>query len=375
MKQRGGKRIGIFLHALHYGGIEKFIETHNEVLEPRHNECHIVVNREGDTDRRAHFESLGYRVHCVPMKSPKSVSASACAGYRDLFKAIKFDVAYCNLPTNALPLYHAGKAGVPRKVLHSHSNYLLAIEGKSAPVRAIYSRAMEINASRADALLACSEEAAAVFGRNASRTRIVNNSVDFTKFRFSPEARERVRREMGVDGGAPVFCHVGRMEGDIKNHRFLLDVFKDYYAQDALSRLILVGDGRVRPEFEQYARDLGIADACLFVGTTNRVADYLNASDMFLFPSKSEGLGISLIEAQATGMPCVASDRIPPRAKYMDNVAFAPIDEGPAPWLEAIGTLLPKGRAVIDENVVARSGYSIEVSSSILRDALGLSEV
>lgn len=368
------KTIGIFLHALHYGGIEKFVETHLSVYNPSFNDCHIVVNRTGDEAQIRYFEDLGFEIHCVPMKSPKSVSLSACRAYGKLFEDVRFDIVHSNLPTNILPLLYAKKNGVPRKVIHSHSNYLLAIENKPAIVQRIYRSVMQGNAARADACLACSEQAAEVFGASAGRTRIINNSIDFNAFRFDSCKRAIVRANLGIDDGSTVFCHVGRMENEIKNHRFLLRVFRAYKGKDVHARLILVGDGKKRLEFEQCAKDLGIADACFFVGTTNHVEEYLNASDMFLFPSKSEGLGISLVEAQATGVPCVASDRVPARAKFMDNVMFAPIDKGEAPWIEAIEMLLPDGRAVVDEGTMTRSGYSIEASSAILCDALGLSE-
>lgn len=366
------KIIGIFLHALHYGGIEKFVETHNKVINPDANECHIVVNREGDPARRAYFESLGYHVHLIPMKSPKRISASACSGYRKLFKSVRFDVVYCNLPTNVLPLHYAVKAGVPRKALHSHSNYLLAIEGKVAPIKAAYVKAMEANASKADVCLACSEEAALVFGRNAARTKIVNNSIDFDTLKFSPEARARVRAQLGIEGGAPLFCHVGRMENDIKNHQFLFEAVKAYRDEFGQVKLVLVGDGKKRSVFEELAAQLGIGGDVFFVGSTDKVSDYLSAADLFLFPSKSEGLGISLVEAQAAGLPCVASDTVPRRAKFTDQVVFAPIDKGTAPWVEAMALQLARGRAEVTDSVVARSGYSVESSSAILREALGL---
>lgn len=366
------KTIGIFLHALHYGGIEKFIETHNDVLTPQRNDCHIVVNREGDQVRRAYFESLGYHVHSIPMKSPKRISASACAGYRELFKSIRFDVVYCNLPTNVLPLRYAAKAGVPRKVIHSHSNYLLAIEGKAAPIKAAYVKAMEANASKADVCLACSEEAALVFGRHAARAKIVNNSIDFDALKFSPEVRERVRAQFGMEGGTPLFCHVGRMENDIKNHQFLLEAVKAYREEFGRVKLVLVGDGKKRAVFEEHAVQLGIGDDVFFVGAKEKVSDYLSAADLFLFPSKSEGLGISLVEAQAAGLPCVASDTVPRRAKFADQVVFAPIDKGTAPWVEAMALQLARGRSEVTDDVVAKSGYSVESSSAILREALGL---
>ncbi len=366
------KTIGIFLHALHYGGIEKFVETHREVYNPQANDCHIVVNRAGDQAQVEHFESLGFKVHLVPMKSPKRVTAAAREGYRRLFEELRFDVVHCNLPTNVLPLQWAEKFGVPRKVIHSHSNYLLAISKKPQIMQMVYRLMMERNANRADVCLACSEEAAEVFGKNAARTQVISNSVEFASFAFDGEARAAVRERLGIDANDTAFVHVGRMENDIKNHRFLLEVFKAWRERDVRAKLVLIGDGKKRAEFEAYAAELGVRDVCLFVGTTSNVGEYLSAADLFLFPSKSEGLGISLVEAQASGVPCVASDRVPQRARFMGNVLFEPIDSGVDSWVAAIDDLLSAGRAEVTKEVVAESGYSIEGSSAILREALGL---
>lgn len=366
------KTIGVFLHALHYGGIEKFIETHRDVYNPQVNDCHIVVNRASDEAQVEYFESLGFTVHLVPMKSPKRVTMAAMEGYRRLFDELSFDVVHCNLPTNILPLQQAEKFGVDRKVIHSHSNYLLAISKMPQAMQVGYRLMMEHNANRADVCLACSKEAARVFGKNEARTQILNNSIEFASFAFDAEARVAVRRRLGIDREDNVFLHVGRMENDIKNHRFLLEVFKAWRERDLSAKLVLVGDGKKRVGIEAYATELGVRDSCLFVGTTNNVGEYLSAADLFLFPSKTEGLGISLVEAQASGLPCVASDRVPRKAGFMDNVLFEPIDVGVDSWVVAIEDLLSGGRVSVTKEIIAESGFSVDESSAILRNALGL---
>ena len=368
------KTIGIFLHALHYGGIEKFVETHREVYNPQVNDCHVVVNREGDKAQVEHFERLGFKVHLVPMKSPKHVTAKAKAGYRNLFEELRFDVVHCNQATNMLPLQYAKKYGVGRIVLHSHNDYLTSIGDKKAAVRFAYRKIMEANAAKADVLMACSEDAAKVFGRYSGKAQIINNAIDFDTFAFNAEVRSRVRAELSVAENCSVFVHVGRMETNQKNQEFLLEVFAAYRQSNPNSLLVLVGAGRKLQQLKALADELGVADAVRFVGTTNRVQDYYSAADMFLFPSLYEGLGIVLVEAQASGLPCVASDRVPARARFMGNVVFAPIDGGVKPWLDAIGKLLPDGRSEVTDRNLVESGYSTAESSDILRKALGLAE-
>lgn len=374
MSNTDKKIIGIFLHALHYGGIEKFVETHREVYNPQVNDCHVVVNREGDKAQVEHFESLGFKVHLVPMKSPKHVTAEAKAGYRNLFEELRFDVVHCNQATNMLPLQYAKKYGVGRIVLHSHNDYLTSIGDKKAAVRFAYRKIMEANAAKADVLLACSEDAAKVFGRYSGKAQIINNAIDFDAFAFNSEVRSRVRADLSVAENCSVFVHVGRMETSQKNQEFLLEVFAAYRQSNPNSLLVLVGAGRKLQQLKALADELGVADAVRFVGTTNRVQDYYSAADMFLFPSLYEGLGIALVEAQASGLPCVASDRVPARAKYTDNVTFVSVDDGAEPWVCAIGDGLEKGRVPFGNGTIASSGYSLEGTKGLLKLALGLED-
>ena len=132
-----------------------------------------------------------------------------------------------------------------------------------------------------------------------------------------------------------VVGNVGRL-AEQKNQRFLLDVFLELHKKRSDTFLLLVGEGELRDSLIAYATELGIGNDIAFVGSVPNVWDYLQAMDCFVFPSLYEGLGMSLIEAQATGLPCVASSAVPTEADITGNVKILPLTLSAQEWAEAI---------------------------------------
>ena len=129
--------------------------------------------------------------------------------------------------------------------------------------------------------------------------------------------------------------HVGRFIA-VKNHKFLIKVFKAYHETQPRSVLLLVGDGPLAEEAKARANKLGVGEHGHFLGGRKDVPDLLDAMDCFLFPSLYEGLGISAIEAQASGLPCLVSDRVPQDVKNLEDLTFIPIARGVQPWCDAL---------------------------------------
>ena len=113
-----------------------------------------------------------------------------------------------------------------------------------------------------------------------------------------------------------------------KNQKFLIDLFEKYAQVEKNSYLILVGDGENKEKLENYVQNrVGIRDKVLFVGNTKNVNDYLQVFDVFVFPSLYEGLPISAIEAESTGLPVLASDTITKDIAITDHIFFLPLSE------------------------------------------------
>ncbi|MPN27126.1 Glycosyltransferase Gtf1 [bioreactor metagenome] len=166
-----------------------------------------------------------------------------------------------------------------------------------------------------------------------------------------------MRSELNLENQL-VIGHVGRFT-DQKNHTFLIDIFFEIHKQKQNSRLILVGSGDKEDEIKEKVNTLGISDSVLFIGFKSDVSDYMQVMDMFLFPSKFEGLGLVLIEAQAAGLPSFTSASVvPEEAKVTDLLQYISLKKSAETWAKIIldATLQRKDTY----NEICSAGYEIK---------------
>ena len=98
----------------------------------------------------------------------------------------------------------------------------------------------------------------------------------------------------------------------------------------------MVGQGDDQKVIEQRVREEQLQDCVYFLGVRDDIKQLLWAMDVFIFPSVFEGLSLSILEAQAAGLPCIASDQISPKSKVEENFQFLSLDAQPSKWVEAI---------------------------------------
>jgi glycosyltransferase involved in cell wall biosynthesis len=258
---------------------------------------------------------------------------------------------------SAIPLKAAKKHGVPVRIGHAHNSsqprdakYLLKL---------FYKRLI---AGQATQLFACSDEAGRWMFGNAD-FRVLNNAIDAGKYAFDAAIRSEVRHELGLPADALVVGHVGRFDPQ-KNHRFLVEIFEKM-SKDA--RLLLVGDGVLRPDVEQQAEALGIRDRILFTGVRTDVDRLLQAMDVFLMPSLFEGLPVSIVEAQAAGLPCLISDKVPIECKKTELVTQLPLAASSAEWAGAVLSAAETSRRNTLEQIRG-AGFDIRANAEWLQN-------
>lgn len=217
----------------------------------------------------------------------------------------------------------------------------------------------------ADQRLACSTDAARwMFGSYPSL--VVQNAIDTELFRFSPEVRARVRDALNLEDRFTV-GHVGRFHIQ-KNHRKLLEIFVSIKGEKPDAVLLLVGEGELRASVSAHAEALGIQESVVFLGSRSDVAELYQAMDVFVFPSLYEGLGVVVIEAQASGLPCVVSDVVPREVQVTDLVSFVPLQASPDEWAHvACRQGRAQGRDTAADAVRATSYHITDVVSKIER--------
>ncbi|MGN1194989.1 MAG: glycosyltransferase, partial [Acutalibacteraceae bacterium] len=173
-------------------------------------------------------------------------------------------------------------------------------------------------------------------------------------FRYSEEKRNEIRKKFGFTDEI-VLGHVGRFD-EYKNQGFLLDVLNEIRNCGVNAKLLLLGDGNLRQAVESKTDSLGISDSVIFAGVVPDVYNYLNAMDVFVFPSIYEGLPLTLIEAQANGLHVFASDAVSDESDVTGRIDFLPLSSGAEKWAEKIKEKLPYDR---DDTVqlIKNAGY------------------
>lgn len=221
----------------------------------------------------------------------------------------------------------------------------------------------------ADYFFACSRQAGIDrFGENTVDKKnfsVLNNGIDKEKYLFNIATRERIREQFHLEENCLVVGHVGRFTV-AKNHLFLLKVFAELNKKEDNIELWLIGTGELEQQIKDKVLQYGMQNKVRFLGVTNRVYDYLQAMDVFCFPSVFEGLGIALIEAQASGLPCVVSENIQEEADIgADLVMKLSLNETIDNWVNAVLKMKDIKRRDTGEEL-ERSNYDIKTIAAKL---------
>lgn len=255
---------------------------------------------------------------------------------------------------NAMVLAAAKQAGVQWCISHSHA---AAIEGNVAARCLKKMIGTSVN-KNADVRLACSDEAGKHLYKGMSYT-VINNGVNCAAFQYNEQARQRLRCAYGIDENETIILHVGRYSKP-KNHAFLIDVFRAYQKINNDSRLFLLGSGELETEIRKYVSDLGLEESVVFLGSKSNVYEYTSMADLFLFPSLFEGLPLSVVEAQAAGLPCVISAHLSNEINITNLIHRISLDSSAEEWAVKLRTI---GRTKNRERYareIEEHGYGID---------------
>lgn len=212
------------------------------------------------------------------------------------------------------------------KVTIAHSHSISSGNGLNAVVKNILQFPIRFIA---DYFLACSDDAGKwLFGEEIVKSeyyQVINNAIDLDRFSYNQTKRQEIRNKLNITENTLVLGNVARLY-EPKNYPYLISVFADIKKIRPDVKLLIVGDGPQKCFLVDMVSRLGLEKDTYFVGARKDVDKYLCAMDVFLMPSLYEGFGMSLIEAQATGIKCIASDKIPKSTKLTNNVIYLPIN-------------------------------------------------
>lgn len=177
-----------------------------------------------------------------------------------------------------------------------------------------------------------------IFG--VENTSIINNGIYLNKFKNLP-TREELRKKNSISENALVIGHVGRFIY-VKNHRFLIEVFQEIYKKNSNAVLILIGDGSEKESIVKLVEEYSLQNAVKFLGVRSDIPELMKMMDIIVFPSIFEGLSVTLIEAQISGIPCLISDNIATETAISNLIEFKSLDESAIEWAKSTFELLEK---------------------------------
>ena len=278
------------------------------------------------------IRALGGRIYCID----KPGSSFQSVKQLDLFFRLHAE-EYTWLHNHEVYLTFllrpiAKKYGLEKFIVHCH-----ATKYSDKTLHAVRNRilCLPIRFMKVDRF-ACSEAAGKfLYGEKmlkAGKVFIMHNAIDCEKFRFRPEVRERLRKEMGLEGKF-VIGHVGRFERQ-KNHEFLIRVFRSFVKSSPNSQLLLIGSGSLEDYIHKLSKD--IVKNIVFLGQRNNVYEWYQAMDMLWLPSLYEGFPVVALEAQAAGLPCVLSKAISSESDITGRVLYLSFSKSPEKWAKKI---------------------------------------
>ena len=310
-------RILHVVRGMNLGGAETFIMNVYRKIDKEKIQFDFLVSRDGEYDDE--IQKLGGKIYKI-----KYLTDVGPFIYKIILKKFfnshrEYNIIHSHVDkTTGIILEVAFLCGIEYRISHSHSsgssNNKLIVCYKSYLGNKILKYATN--------LFACSDEAAKwLFKERSKEAIVINNGIDFNKFCYNEKNRNLIRTKYNISDNTFVIGHVGRME-KVKNHKFLLKLFSLYVDKNKNSRLLLIGDGSLRRDLEDYARKIGVDDKVIFVGNVLNVNEYYSAMDLFVFPSLYEGFPFTLVESQVNGLPVIASDTIDMSSKFNDNFIF-----------------------------------------------------
>ncbi len=361
------KRLLCILSGMNAGGAETFLMKVYRNLNRAAYQMDFCINVKEKCFYEDEILSLGGKIFRIPSKSEnlKEFKRQLAAivknnGYERVLRITSNAMGFMDLKV-------AKKAGA--RVCAARSSN--ASDGNSVKAKILHKLGRVLYQKYVDVALAPSDLAAQyTFGRRAyqkGKVSIVHNAVDLNVFAFDAEQRRILREEFGIDKDVKVLGHVGRF-AEQKNHAFLADVFRSVHDSHPNTTLLLVGDGPLRASFSEKIERLGLVDNVIFAGIRKDVSKVLSAMDVFVFPSFYEGMPNTVIEAQATGLPCVISSAITRQADVTGLVKYLPLSDSAETWAKVVAGEFKTDRRDTSEDF-CRNRYDIE---SMVKDFTAL---
>ena len=351
LSNSGNKPIRI-LHivgAMYPGGMENFIMNLYRNIDRSQFQFDFIVHQKKENDYTDEIEQMGGRVYLLPRLTRKPFSN--LHEIRKLVRENHYPMVIRHT-ANALvaPQLLAAKRAGAVTVCHSHN--------ETDPQIRLHRVGQKLMRHAADIRLACSEQAGRwMYGDQSFE--VIHNAIDIPAFSYSEEKAAPIRREFHLEG-KHVYGNIANFIAS-KNHMYLLKIYREIVNRDPDAVCFCLGEGDLRPGIEEEIRNLHLEGRVILTGIRSDVPDFMSCLDVLVFPSRFEGLPLTLIEAQAAGLPSLISDTITKDVIVTEGIVRQlSIEVKPELWAEKAVRLAmqPHDRTCQQERIAA-AGYDI----------------
>ena len=345
------------------GGAQAFVLNLIKNLDLSRFQVDLAVDTEKPNGIGEVVRSLGCNIYFLPYFKVYNylcyVKAWDC-----FFSKHHYDIVHAHSTNSASVYLRIAKKYGCATIAHSHS---AGYRGNviQRQVKKYYAHKVR---DVADYWFACSDKAAErLFGkdyRNKRNYHDIPNAINAENYLFSNEKAQKIRKGLGIKDDEFLCGHIGTFSTP-KNHSFLIDIFGEVVRKNPKARLVCCGQGVLMPSVKEKAAQLGILDRIQFPGVVMNANEYMMAMDAFIFPSIFEGFPMSIIEAEATGLPIVMSDVITKEVDMSDLIHRHSLNDSPSKWAETI-VVLKTGNRMDYNNPIVESKYNMRTSINLI---------
>lgn len=342
------------------GGLETMLMNYHRNIDRKQVQFDYLVHRKTPGLYDEEIISLGGKIYRLPNLNPFSIT------YRkEIDKFFKEHPEYTIVHSHinclsAIPLFYARKNGVKVRVSHSHisDNQKLSLKNL---IKLYYRNKLPLFTTKQ---FACGQRAGKWLYQN-DNFEVIPNAIDAKRFRYNPDLANKMKKELGLENQF-VIGHVGRFNIQ-KNQIFIVSIFSEILKSCPESKLILVGDGEEKKKVREKVAEMGIEEKVEFLGIRADVENVMQAMDVFLMPSLFEGLPVTMIEAQASGLPCVISECVSSECIITEHVKVCSLKKNKEEWAEVVLSYLGQDRQDSYQKIIDAK-YDIEENAKYLQE-------
>lgn len=315
------KKILIICGGLGAGGVEQFaINIQKYAPEKEFSFDYLLFN---ECESKMIYDIEKSKSRILTIASPHKGYINYIRSLYRIMNENKYDVVHSHTQFNSgINVLIAKYCNIPIRITHSHTT---CHETKQPFSRQVYEKIMRKSIeNNATHYCSCGNDAGKwMYGNN--KFIVINNGIDTTQYAYSNKYRAEIRLKYGIPQHSFVVGNVGSLS-IVKNQEYLINMVKTI-KKEKDTYLLLVGDNN--ENYYDYLIRLvekyELSDRVIFAGATAEAYKYYSAFDVFVSPSLREGTPISVIEAQANGLPCILNDVIPKDVSITDLVKYVSI--------------------------------------------------